>query len=279
MSENRLMTMGFWGRAVLGVAALSVASTAAAVSRRGPELTLEKLATRADSIVLGKVVSKKAVWIDSHIETQYDVKVEEQWKGGGKRALGTDAGQTFRLAVMGGETTSPPIAHYAPMQASMIAGEEVALFLDTKPRGSDMERATSIASGSGVLSGPRIIGMNQGKFSVFTDKATGKRRIARVDIEDRGMVPQDVTMGRLLSAVANREVAVAEKNVVELGGGIKTTAVGADLLKQAGATTSATVAAAAAKSAAGRMVPPQMRAVAVQDLSEFKTLVTKFSGE
>lgn len=272
-------------RWTLGLALLLAAGAAQAAKRSGPDMTLEQMTRASDAVVIGTVKDKKARWVKGHIETDYEIQVEEALKGG----KSFRSGQTFRMTVMGGESTSPPISQFTEAQAHMFKGEDVALFLRTTPAGTDKQRQRAASVGSNLFTTPRVVGMNQGKFSVVTDAKDGRRKLTRVSLESYGFLPSDTTLSRVLRAVAQRDVDVTSGPVVSLGGGLVTSPDGKAMLDAAAANDPASArmldaltgakpirGAAGAPSAAPRQV--KNVPIPLQDLEEFKNQVRQFAN-
>lgn len=196
-------------------------------SRRGPEPTLKMLTAEADAVVVGTCVSKKVNVVGGRMfETTYEVQVGESLKG--KRKPGT----TFALTVPGGELTTPPIAMSVQGQTQMTEGEEVVLFLNEKPDNLPPEVSRRRSPDSKIGVGPRVVGMDRGKFTVFKDDATGERKVARVSMENLGFAHQDGVYRRVLRGVATGEFRSVEGQVVPLGEGVYTNPEGKDLLER-----------------------------------------------
>ncbi len=271
-----------WMRIALVAAAVAAVGAGEAAVKRGKDMTLEQLTKKADVIVVGKCKSKQARWVGGHIETDYEIRVDEPLKG--EKLF--RAGSSIRMTVMGGSTTTPPISQYTELQPHMYAGEDVALFLKTDPAGSPETRAKAVKMGSNLLQSPRVLGLNQGKFSIVVDEKDGRRKLTKFNLENYGIMPNDSALKRVLRAVASHELNVKSGPVVELGGGLTTTPEGKSAL-DAAASLDPKGAAALADSLAGKSGDEASGAVInslrgspipIQDLEEFKTQVKQFSN-
>lgn len=270
-----------WRRILATVATLLVAGTSTAYIKRGKDMTLEQLTRAADAVVLGRCTGKSTRWVRGHIETDYEIVVSEKLKG----SKSFNPGATVHLTVMGGESTTPPITQYTELQVHMYKGEEVALFLRTTPAGTEKARERAARIGSKLLTTPRVVGMNEGKFTVVVDETDGRRKLTRVNLENYGFMPQDMVLQRVLRAVARREVTVTDQPVVELGGGLVTSPEGKALIDAAAAGSKAPVSVAPApdeKSDPGsQSVIRTIRRgspIPLQDLEEFKNQVRQFAN-
>jgi hypothetical protein len=212
--------------AVLSILALTAAANA--FSRRGKEATLEELTNSADSVVIGKCKSKTVNVIGRHFETDYEIEVSDSLKG---KSL--QANSKLLITVPGGELTTPPITQMVQGQAHMFAGEEVALFLDEKPLNLSSELSKKIDAKSKVATTPRLVGMYEGKFTVFTDQRDGKRKISRINLEERGFAHQDRVLQRVIRAVASGEIKSEAGQMIPLGNGLYTTPAGKAMIDQA----------------------------------------------
>lgn len=199
-------------------------AVAAAETRVGGQMTLQQLTRASDTVVLKTCTDKQVRVVGRHVETDYTVKVTEPLKG--KRT----AGQVINMTYPGGELTTPPITQAVQGMPHMLRGEDVALFLDEKPVRLPASIEARRDSKSRVTVGPRIVGLDEGKFTVFTDKATGQRRVTRISLENYGYAHQDKVFQTVLRAVATNQMNTTSGTVVALGGGVYTSPQGKALL-------------------------------------------------
>jgi len=251
--------------AAVGVLSLAAASLCYGAQRFGKDMNLEQLTLKSDSIVIGTVVSKKVNVVDRHFETDYEIQVSEQLKGDGN-----GAGQKFTLTTPGGEITTPPLGMFVQLQAHMFPGEEVALFLNDKPRQVDPMVAAQVRGNTKLLTTPRVVGSYEGKFSIITNPADGKKKILRYSLENLGYVPNDKTMQRVLNAVASGDLQSTSGQVVDLGGGLSTTPEGKTVLDSTMKANS--------KARDEKIISSLKKngAIKVQDLDEFTSQVRNF---
>jgi hypothetical protein len=114
---------------------------------------IDRLTHRADVVAIGRVKETKAEWNEtrSSIRTRVTLNVEEYLKG--------SAGNSFDVFVPGGEVEG--VGELYTHMPAFSKDEEVVVFLEKDKRNRW-----------------RISGGNQGKFSVATDKKSGKRVVA-----------------------------------------------------------------------------------------------------
>lgn len=116
--------------------------------------TLENMTASSELIVQGRVVSVESAWNDEHtrIFTEVFVSIDDRIKG-------PDLSGVIRLQLLGGQVGDVVLT--VPGMARFTQGEEVLLFLS---------RAAEYLL---------VTGMAQGKFSVITNEATGRKRLER----------------------------------------------------------------------------------------------------
>jgi len=113
-------------------------------------LTLEELANRADCVVRGLVEATTCQKDpEGRIYTRIEFKVLETWKGQVKA-------DRLTLVHSGGEFQGRRVV--MPGQVAYAVGEEAVAFLVYNPRGEGV-----------------TVGMTQGKFSLWTDPASGAK--------------------------------------------------------------------------------------------------------
>jgi hypothetical protein len=256
--------------AIIAVVIACSATCAVAASKRGADLTLQQLAKNSEEVVIGKVKDKKTRAAGRHFETDYEVEVTEHLKG---KSLST--GKSVQMTVPGGVLTTPPLTQFVQYQPHMFVGEEVALFLKTSPVNLPAHVKASAAANSKLATTPRVVGMNQGKFSVLTDEVDGKKKIVRLNLEDYAMVPGDEAAERTLKALARHELRTTTAPVVQLSIP-KSGAESRDPLEVTNSTNPATYEKRASAVEAAKRIKAR-GAVPVQDLQEFKDQVRMFA--
>ncbi len=233
-------------------------------------MTLQQLTRASDSVVLGTCTDKQVRVVGRHFETDYTVRVTEPLKG--KRT----AGQLITMTVPGGELTTPPITHAVQGMAHMLKGEDVALFLDEKPVHLPGDIDSRRDPKSRVAIGPRVVGLNEGKFTIFTDKATGQRRVSRINMENFGFAHQDRVYQTVLRAVASNQMKTTSGTVVALGEGVYTSPQGKEILDRIRVPEAPKP---MARSAAQLQDAISKRGVpVVQDLDSFKAQIKTFAN-
>lgn len=245
---------------------LAVAGPSYALKRTGKERTLEDLTKQSDSVVVGTCKAKNVNWVGGNLETQYEVEVSEQLKGTKNRP-----GKMLMTTMPGGESTTPPLTQLVQYTAHMYVGEDVVLFLKDSPPQPSPSVRQRMNSKSTAWSGPWLFAWNEGKFSVVTDKATGQRKITRVNLEDYGIAPQDASMRSILHAVATGGIKTVNQPVVEIGGGVATTPQGKAIYDHAAA------ARASQQSVTTPAFAKGIGSLPIQDFDEFKAQVRRFA--
>jgi hypothetical protein len=251
-----------------------IAGSAPAAQRYGKDSSLKTLVNSSDLIVIGKCSDKKVNPVGRIIETDYEVKVGEVWKGDAAQV-----GKTLTLTVAGGDLTTPPISMLVPGHAHLYAGEEVALFLNTKPPQLTEAQRKAVPAQSKLSTTARVTGGYEGKFSVFKSDVDGKMKITRLNLENYGYNHNDRVLERLIHAIAQGNTDAPTGAMVDLGGGAYTTPEGKTHLDEYLANqgvTAASVAPAAAHPADTK--PTASGLPAVQDLDDFKASVQGLLG-
>lgn len=181
-----------------------------ALSQRGSDFSLEKLTNLAEDVVIGKVKSKTTSFVGQHIETEYEVEVQETLKG---KSYGQ--GAPLRVTVAGGDMTTPPLSQYVQGMPLMYQGEEVALFVrQAQPVNKDLAKRAHPKSK--LLTTPRIVGLNQGKFTVITDPESKSKRVIRMNLENYGLIPGDQSVRGAINAVTTHQIKTTSAPVVQL---------------------------------------------------------------
>lgn len=248
----------------LGFSALSFAVT----QRKAGQPTLEQLTKASDEVIIGKVKHKSAGFVGRNIETNYDIEVSDLLKG-----KNYQPGRQVQMTVIGGSITSPPLTQFVEAQPYMYSGQEVALFLTTQAVKRTSQQLNQVNPQSKLLTTPRVVGMNRGVFTVFTDK-DGSRKLARINLEERGIIPQDDVLSKTVSAVKSGAMKRIDLPVVPL---TADSANSRDPLEQTGRQLDPHSGKLPAHLALGRI--DASGPIPVQDLDEFKSDVRKFSQE
>lgn len=256
-----------WGTVLFVAAILPIVFPAGAVRRVGRERTLQELTQQSDSVIIGHCRSKNVRFSGKLIETEYEVEVTDQLKGGKPTAA-----RVITLTLPGGEMTTPPLTQYVPLQAHMYAGEDVALFLKEYTAEPPASVAKRVDRSSRLFTSPQIVGWYEGKFTVFTG-TDGKRKIARVNLESHRTQHTDAALQRVIKAISTGAVQTINGPAIPLGDGLYTNTAGKQIIDrvQEGLDEQKTGTAVAASP--GRST----KALSVQDLEEFKDQVRKFS--
>jgi len=190
-----------------------MASTAAfALTQLTPALSLQQLANEADEIVMGNVVGQDTRVIKNAFETEFHVQVYENLK---TRSGEMPAGKVISLTLPGGVLHDPPLTQYAMGQPSFYKGQEVALFLKAPAATAAlMQQARNGQPQSTLRSSYKIVGMNQGAFNVITQQGTGEKLVARISLEDYGIINSPEGVKEIEKSIAENKIRTAEGNVV-----------------------------------------------------------------
>jgi hypothetical protein len=100
----------------------------------------------------------------------------------------------------------------------MVPDEEVVLFLKDKqpPLPDRVAARRNPRSLSGT--GPMTVAVNEGKFTVVTDKTDGVKKVARLNLENYGLAHQDRIYAKALNALASRQLRAFNSPAKDLGG-------------------------------------------------------------
>jgi hypothetical protein len=186
---------------------LALLSTANSLTYK--KLSIEDLTKSADTICIGKCVSKSSRFVDHHIETTIEIKVTEYLKG--------DMGKTLSVTVMGGEIEQPlPLAQHVLGTPTFVKGEEVLLFLSA-PQKSLGSAATQAKSPASLLAtSPSVVGWFQGKYTVLTDSVTGEKKVANFNFENAQAIPSDYVRTKLYQALENSHKTKADPQTPQI---------------------------------------------------------------
>jgi len=119
------------------------------------QLSLEELAGRADTIVLGTVIQQESAWDAGHTAIHTDVTLAVE------RVLAGTAGEVVTLRVAGGSVAG--ISMHASNAPVFQEGERVIVCLDTSTDPST------------------VVGLQQGKFTVKGSVVTGTGKTWSLD--------------------------------------------------------------------------------------------------
>ena len=198
------------------IGALSIAVTGFSLSLLEGPMSLERMTREADEIVWGTVVSQETRIVGGSFETDYQVQVHENVKSGGGARGVLAQGRSFTLTVPGGALEEPPLTQYAMGAPYLYAGEEVFLFLSNpagrQSEGNESARAAGVRSKLGVSY--QVVGWNQGRFSVITREDNGEKIVTRMNLDALGMAAGSTEMREAAKALATRQVATVNQQIV-----------------------------------------------------------------
>ncbi|MCE5229706.1 hypothetical protein LLG95_08935 [bacterium] len=152
----------------------AVAVHAQSIKRLG----LDEMAQKADNIFVATCTEKKVVFQNGSYVTKYKMKVAENWKGQAK----VDKQGLLEMEEMGGSVQTPmPLTSYAQGMANFAEQEEVLLFTQQptfNPKLQALNQRPAVSPTS-----PRILGRDQGRFTVVRHPETGERLVSRTGAE------------------------------------------------------------------------------------------------
>lgn len=204
----------FYTRLATCVALTCVAISGFALSQRGLPLSLEQMTREADEVVWGTVVDQNTRIVANSFETDYEIQVHENLKNGRNSRL--VQGRSFTLTLPGGAIKEPPLTQYVMGSPYMYKGEEVLLFL-RNPTGkvSNLpERARSAGQESALGTTYKVVGLNQGRFSVVTREDTGERLVTRANPENFGLTASSAEMQETMRAISRRQIPTVMQQIV-----------------------------------------------------------------
>lgn len=257
------------------VATVSIALSGFALTQRDPAMSLEQMTKSADEVVLGNVLSANTKIVGSHLETDYQIQVNENLKSQtGELATG----RTFTMTLPGGVLKEPPLAQYAMGAPYMFKGEEVVLFLKkgsgkqpNMPASRDPQALPSTLSES-----YKVVGWNQGRFSVVTRADNGEKVVTRVNMENLGFTNASDSMQHVIRGIASNQIPIVDKPVVRTQD-VADDARGKDPLEMTEQDKKTLKLETAAQQGAVMQAMRQRGGVPAQGLDTFKTQVQSFA--
>lgn len=207
------MTGKFAARFMTCALVATVAVTGYGLSTTQPSISLEQMTREADEIVIGNVLSAETKIVGNHFETDYQIQVHDNLKN---RSMGMSAGQTFTFTVPGGALQEPPISQYAMGVPYLYEGEEVFLFLRRGSGKQPKEMATRSPNANRSKLGDtyRVIGANQGHFSVVTRASDGQKFVTRVNLENFGLANTGPALRETIKSIEQGAIPTADRPIV-----------------------------------------------------------------
>ena len=193
---------------------LFAGSVSHALIMTNPSMSLEQLTRSADDIVIGSVVAVEPRVIGKSFETSYQIQISENLKGGksGKSA----AGNVITMTLPGAALTTPPLTQYVSGVPYMAQGENVLLFLKSsaKPEPEQLKGSRSLKDVKVPLvpSSAKVVGWNQGRFSLVTDPSTGARMVTRINLESYGMMNSGRETAEILSSLESNRLKMVKRD-------------------------------------------------------------------
>jgi hypothetical protein len=183
--------------------------------------TMGEMVRSSDEIVRGEVDSVSSVWRDGRVETDAIISVSEGFKGSkyslgpGKKAKNRNSAPKLRVTTFGGTPKDSPLSQHMPFAPQFAPDEEVILFL--KYPESDVtkrDRVLAASPNSKVPTSPRIVGLFQGKFTVFTDTTTKQKFVTRLTLDSYGIAGDSEVQGQVVRALASNRLGVTSGPIV-----------------------------------------------------------------
>lgn len=181
-----------------------------ALQMTGTPMDVQQLTRSADEVLVGHVLEEETVAIGRRIETNYTIQVNENVKS---RSRDMAPGQRFTLTLPGGSLESPPITQYVTGTPYLVEGEEVVLFL-RRPDQRSATRAIDPSEEGGLRNTYRVVGYNQGRFSVLRDQESGDRMVTRVNLSDFGLANTSKDMKRVLKGIEEQKLPVIRQSLL-----------------------------------------------------------------
>jgi hypothetical protein len=137
------------------------------------KLSLEELASHADTIVIGTCEKVESVWRAKKIYTIATIRVREPMQGE------EIVGQEIPVYILGGRVKKPlPIKMHVPGAAKIAPAEEMILFLkkqDSKAKTKTTRKEPQTEKDPSSYF--RIVGMAQGKIPIITNPKTKEKTV------------------------------------------------------------------------------------------------------
>ncbi len=193
--------------------AAAIAVSGYSFSTTVPAISLEQMTKEADEIVVGNVISEEAKIVGGHFETDYQVQVHDSLKSNSE----ISPGKTFTFTLAGGVLQEPPLTQYVMGSPYLFKGEEVFLFLQKgsgeQPEEPKSSRSTPSAK-SNLGNTFKVMGWNQGRFSVVTRDQDGKKFVTRVNLENFGVTNGSDEMRQVMKAMAQGSIPTVNQPIV-----------------------------------------------------------------
>lgn len=275
--ERELMKMCTLGTKI-AVVALAVGLPVAAHATRmlKPPMTMEQLTQKSDAIVMGNVVEEQTVVVGKRLETNYTIQVNEALK---TRSGDFQPGREFRMTMPGGELTTPPIAQVMSGIPYLAKGEEVCLFLyDADASAAALPARSASPLAGNVSGGYKVVGWNQGRFSVLTDKDSGEKFVTRLNMDSYGLMGTSKEMRQMLKELQEKKIRTIKRNLVLDNDGAGTVRA-KDPLEVTGQDKQTLTAGERQRQAAANQAALDRRGVPVQTLESFRQQIQQYVNQ
>lgn len=197
--------------AAVAVAIFALPMSASALRVTGTPMDMQQLTRSADEVVVGTVVEENAVIIGQRIETNYTIQVNESVK---TRSGDLAPGRPLTITLPGGSLTTPPITQYVTGTPYMSKGEEVVLFL-AQPKQRAVTRAIDPELEGNLRDSYRVVGYNQGRFSVVRDQESGERLVTRFNLSDFGLANTSRDTRKILDGIEQGKLPVVRRSILQ----------------------------------------------------------------
>lgn len=199
-------------KAAIITAFATLSMTASATLLVNPAMSVQQLSTDSDDVVVGNVLSVEPRVVDRSFETSYQIAVSEAIKS---NSGDYTPGKVFTMTLPGASLTTPPITQYVSAVPYMAKGEQVLLFLKKSnhpaPDSNTLSRSNQPVSL--LPSSPKVVGWNQGSFTVFTNPQTGKKMVTRLNMEDYGLLNSPAAAEELVKSLETNQIKVIETKI------------------------------------------------------------------
>ena len=245
-----------------------------ALTELTPAMSLEELTKSADEVVVGNVLSQQTRTVGGSFETDYSIQVNENLK---TRSGELQQGQNFTLTMPGGTIQEPPVTQYVMGVPSFYKGEEVFLFLQ-KGTGKESRDPGIKARNteSQLTKSYKVVGWNQGRFSVATIAETGKKVVTRINLENYGVTNESDGTQQVVQAISQQKIPTVESNILRVKN-LAAQVQEKDPLEVTGADGKKLKIERSAQKSEILKIMRNQQALAVQDFSDFKAQVKGFA--
>ncbi len=145
-------------------------------------LGLEDLVQGSDAVIVANCVEKKTSVKNGNIVTSYKLKVQEQWKG----SVTLSSAGELEFEELGGFIPKLGLTQHVGGMANLTEGEDVLLFAHVPAPQSAAPALQGVPEGTQPTISPssiRIVGRQQGRFTVVRHPETGAQMVSPVAVQ------------------------------------------------------------------------------------------------